>query len=194
MKRKLFGERLQEVVHRDSCEVFARWEAELTAVNREERCSELDIHTYLPGDILPKVDTASMSCGLEVRSPFFDRDVVKFAASLPLEYKLCGMNRKRILKAAFADVIPRSLIDRPKRGFGVPVAQWLRSDWKKQAEERLFGEHLCRGGYIDQKELEKIWRCHCGGRGDYSYLLLNLLILTIFLENEEADFRVCRSN
>ena len=184
LKRTLFGEVLQNAVKWNSGNVFRRVEENLTALNREERCSELDIFTYLPGDVLSKVDTASMSCGLEVRSPFLDKEVVEFAASLPMEYKLCGMNRKRILKAAFSDVIPRELQDLPKRGFGVPVAKWLRTDWNKPAEDILFGSTLCPSGYINKKQLEHIWTCHCKGRGDWSYLLWSLLVFAIFLENE----------
>ncbi|MBR7105103.1 MAG: asparagine synthase (glutamine-hydrolyzing) [Lentisphaeria bacterium] len=187
LKRGLFGERLRESSARDSAEVFYRFESELSALNREERCSELDIHTYLPGDILPKVDISSMSCGLEVRSPFFDKEVVEFAAALPVSYKLCGMNRKRILKEAFKDIIPPELIDRPKKGFGVPVARWLRQDWHEAAQDVLFSGALCREGFVNRKELEKLWTCHCKGRGDWSYLLWSLLGLALFLENERAS-------
>ena len=186
VKRNLFGERLRDAVKWNSNNVFRRIEEQLTAVNREERCSELDIFTYLPGDVLAKVDTASMSCGLEVRSPFLDKEVVEFAASLPMEYKLCGMNRKRILKAAFADVIPPQLQDLPKRGFGVPIAKWLRTDWNQTAQQILFDSPLCAEGFINKQHLEHIWNCHCKGRGDWSYLLWSLLVLAIFLENERT--------
>ena len=185
LKRNLAGPRMKEAVRRRSGELFTALESELTAIDREERCSETDIHTYLPGDILVKVDAASMSCGLEVRSPFFDREVVEFAAKLPMKYKLCGMNRKRILKEAFSDMIPEELKERPKRGFGVPVAHWLRGPWHARAEEVLFESDLCSDGFVEKTELKRIWNCHCSGRGDWSYLLWSLLVFGIFLENRK---------
>ena len=97
------------------------------------------------------------------------------------------MNRKRILKAAFSDIIPQKLQDRPKKGFGVPIAKWLRTDWNKIAEDALFGSTLCSENYINKTQLERIWNCHCKGRADWSYLLWSLLVLAVFLENERSD-------
>ena len=186
VKNSLFGAGMRDAVRHDSSEVFSRVEPDLTARDREERCSELDVFTYLPGDILPKMDTASMSCGLEVRSPFLDREVVEFAASLPMNCKLHGTDRKHILKKAFADVIPAELRKRPKRGFGVPVARWLREDWHDRAQSALFDGDLCRGGFIDGSRLAELWSSHQNGQRDWSYLLLSLLALAIFLDNEKS--------
>ena len=187
VKNALFGERMRDAIRHDSSEVFTRIEPDLTARDREERCSELDVFTYLPGDILPKMDTASMSCGLEVRSPFLDREVVEFAASLPMNCKLHGTERKHILKEAFADVIPLPLRKRPKRGFGVPVARWLRGEWRDRACAALFDGDLCREGFADRNVLRELWESHQSGRRDWSYLLLSLLALAIFLDNEKND-------
>ena len=97
---------------------------------------------------------------------------------------MLGMNRKRILKAAFHDLVPLELQERPKKGFGVPIAQWLRDEWNVQAQEVLFSGPLCQNGFIHKTELQKIWHAHCNGKRDWSYLLWSLLILALFLDEE----------
>ena len=146
-----------------------------------EQCSELDIHTYLPGDVLTKVDIARMACALEVRSPFLDHELVEFAAALPWDFKLHGNDRKHILKAAFADLLPMEVLNRRKRGFGVPIAAWLRTTWRKQAEEALFDGPLFSEGFIERAPLHDIWNAHQSSHSDYSYLLWTLLMLSLFL-------------
>ena len=159
------------------------------ATDPVERCSELDVHTYLPGDILTKIDSASMAVGLEVRSPFLDREVVEFAARLPLAYKLRGWSRKRILRAAFADLLPGELLHRPKRGFGVPVADWLRGAWRQPVEEELLHSGRLTGFGIEIPEVEKLWREHQRREGDWSYLLWSLLNLSLFAERGIAAIK-----
>lgn len=182
LKQTLFGEKLRAAANRNSAELFDALQWELTSVNQIERLSEIDMHTYLPGDILTKVDIASMMYSLEVRSPFLDREVVEFAARLPLSYKLRGTKRKRILCEAFKDVLPREISGRAKKGFGVPVAAWLRRDWRSAAEQALFDGKLCNGEYFRRETVESLWKEHLSGKRDYSYLLWNLLIFSLFLE------------
>jgi asparagine synthase (glutamine-hydrolysing) len=119
---------------------------------------------------------------LEVRSPFLDHELVEFAATLPWDFKLHGNNRKRILKAAFADLLPNEIMNRRKRGFGVPLAAWLRTTWRKQAEEALFDGTLFSEGFIERIPLLKIWNDHQSARSDWSYLLWTLLMLSLFLD------------
>ena len=183
-KQKLFGERLAAATKRDSNEVFESVRWELSSSNRVERLSELDLRTYLPNDILPKVDICSMAASLEVRSPFLDRELVEFAAKLPESYKLSGGNRKYILKEACSDLLPQELSHRAKRGFGVPIADWLRGAWKSQAETVLFESPLCRDGYFREEAVRTLWREHQAGWRDRSYLLWGLLIFALFLGNE----------
>ncbi len=182
LKESLFGEKLQSAANRNSAELFETLQWELTSGNRIERLSELDIHTYLPGDILTKVDIASMAFSLEVRSPFLDREVIEFAARLPLSYKLRGTKRKRILCEAFKDLLPREISARPKRGFGVPIATYLRGEWRNVTEQALFDGKLCNGEYFRRRTVEQIWKEHLSGRRDHSYLLWSLLIFSLFLE------------
>jgi asparagine synthetase B (glutamine-hydrolysing) len=144
------------------------------AVNR-------DLRTYLPGDILPKADVSSMANALELRSPFLDTAVVEFAARLPMKYKLNAKRRKYILCAAFPEFITPELLNRPKRGFGAPMAAWLRDTWKEQAYDKLFNRRLTADGFINNDTLKKYWDLHQQGR-DFSYLLWNLIVFAFFLE------------
>ena len=184
VKRKLFRHKAPEICSHDSSEVFRRAFRMLSGQNEHELCSELDILTYLPGDILQKVDITSMAYALEVRSPFLDREVAEFAARLPWEYKQYKGERKRILKEAFKDIVPQEVFERPKRGFGVPVASWLRTSWKNQAYETLFGGKLV-SSYADETVLNQIWKQHQNRTHDWSYLLWNLLILELFLSRSK---------
>ncbi len=186
-KRRLFGERFRTALAHDSSEIFAQRLWELTAPDPVERLAELDVHTYLANDILPKVDISSMAASLEVRSPFLDREVVEFAAKLPQEYKLSGRRRKHILRAAFADLLPPEVERRPKKGFGVPVARWLRRDWRNLAREALFDSPLTRDGFCNEKELERLWEEHQSERRDHSYLLWGVMNLAMFLTRENES-------
>ena len=85
-----------------------------------------DINFYMAEDILTKVDRAAMAVSLETRAPFLDPRIAQFAASVPAEYKLKGKNGKYILKKAVEDLIPKAILDRPKKGFGIPIAEWLK--------------------------------------------------------------------
>ncbi len=175
LKRKLAGDALRPGLHDYRFPVYA-------SCDPVERWLETDLHTYLPGDILPKVDIASMAVSLEVRSPFFDHELIEFAAGLPLDYKLRGMNRKRLLKAAFADCIPPEIRQGRKRGFGIPLAAWLRGRWAEPARDALFGGILIRDGWMNLAALEEIWNQHQSGERDFSYLLFNGIMLSLFLE------------
>lgn len=181
VKRTLFGERLRGALQHDSGDTFEAIRWEMTAPDQVERCSEFDLQSYLPGDILTKVDIASMAVGLEVRSPFLDRELVEFAARLPEHYKMPGCSRKHILKAAFADQLPETVRNRSKKGFGVPLAAWLRGAWRESTREALFDGPLITDGYINAKPLTTLWLAHQSGRRDFSYILWNLLILSLFL-------------
>lgn len=182
LKLRLFGEQLEEAVFFDSAAAL-----ELpapTAADRIERCLENDLERYLPGDILPKVDTASMAASLEVRNPFLDHELIEFAATLPRHFKLCGRSRKHVLKAAFADAVPPEIRHGRKRGFGVPVGDYLRRQWNAPARELLFDGKLIAESWIAERPLNRLWALHCAGKRDYSYLLFNLVALSLFLDEQ----------
>ena len=184
LKRELFGPGLRDALWHDSSEAFAHLEWELTAENPTEGFSELDIRTYLPGDGCAKLAIASTAADFEVVTPFLNRSITDFSSRLPFEYKMLGKCRKRILKAAFADLLPPELAARRKRGFGSPTARWLRREWRSGAEALLFDSPLCEA-YIDRGALRKLWDAHQSGRSDFSYLLWSLMNLAWFLRRRQ---------
>ena len=132
--------------------------------------------------ILKKVDVASMSASLEVRSPFLDFKIAELSALYPYEYKEKDGVRKRILTDAFAKYLPQGLAQRPKRGFGVPLASWFRNEWRELLRERLLDGVCVKERIFNQPELEHILKAHSCGRADYSYFLFSALVLELFLK------------
>ena len=143
---------------------------------------ELECRTYLPEDILVKVDRASMGHALEVRSPFLDVELAEFAFSLPFSFKQKGSLRKRILCDAFSDLLPEQIFQRPKMGFGLPVAQWLREGWKEPCYDHLLNGEIAKK-WFKRDRLEWKLQEHCDMRADYSYSLFALLVLELWAKN-----------
>jgi len=120
----------------------------------------LDILTYLPDDILCKVDRAAMAVSLETRVPFLDHKVVEFARRLPLGLKLRGGKGKWIVRQALKRHVPEGLFDRPKMGFGVPIEEWLRGDLKDWGASLLTKSRLQQQGYLEAAPVLKKWNEH----------------------------------
>ncbi len=139
---------------------------------------EDDLHRYLPGDVLTKVDVCSMAASLEVRNPFLDPKVSRFARALPVSFKIHDGRRKRILGDAFADYLPPGLERRRKRGFGVPMAAWFRTVWRDRLRAALLDELPKRWEMFDQTAVERLIDEHQTGGKDRSYLLFSLLMLS----------------
>ena len=139
---------------------------------------EDDLRRYLPGDVLTKVDVCSMAASLEVRNPFLDPQVSAFARSLPVDFKIQGGRRKRILGDAFASELPPGWPERRKRGFGVPVAAWFRTVWRDRLREALLDNLPKRWDMFDRAALERLIDAHQTGGKDRSYLLFSLLMLS----------------
>ncbi|MBE6384945.1 MAG: asparagine synthase (glutamine-hydrolyzing) [Lentisphaerae bacterium] len=187
LRRKLFSQEFYSQLCSSGAERFRRNAGTLTTRDRGEIFSEMDLHTYLPGDILPKADISSMANSLEVRSPFLDREVVEFASRIPWEMKLCGKERKSILKEAFGHLLAPEIRSAPKKGFGVPVASLLRNRWYNSAEELLFSEKLLQSGFLNPETLKTLWRQHQSGKLDHSYILWSIIIFALFLKNAVPD-------
>ena len=139
---------------------------------------EDDLHRYLPGDVLTKVDVCSMAASLEVRNPFLDPKVSRFARALPVSFKIHDGRRKRILGEEFEGVLPPGLKLRRKRGFGVPVAAWFRTVWRDQLRTALLDELPKQWPMFDHDALERLINEHQNGGKDRSYLLFSLLMLS----------------
>lgn len=126
----------------------------------------LDLNTYLPDDLLVKSDRASMAASLEVRLPFLAYPLVEFALSLPSSLKVRGFKTKYLLKKAIAPYLPESIIKRPKKGFGIPVAKWLRSDFKPLVEELLSESFIRRQQLFDYGYVSELLQQHQSGAAD----------------------------
>lgn len=146
----------------------------------------LDYKTYLPGDILTKVDRASMAHGLEVRVPFLDYTFVEWAARLPSAHKLRGGEGKYVLKKALEPVLPREVLYRDKMGFAVPLDGWFRSSLVERMTDSLEGQALTQSGFFEAEQLRRIGADHRSGRRDHSAVLWALLMFEGFLHASKA--------
>jgi asparagine synthase (glutamine-hydrolysing) len=143
----------------------------------------LDTRLYLAEDILTKVDRASMAVSLEVRAPFLDHRVAEYAASLPGDYKLRGRRTKYILKRAVADLLPPFVIRRGKKGFGVPVAEWLKVKLKPLARDLLSPERVKRAGLFNPEYITRLQEEHERGVANHRKTLWTLLMFELWHES-----------
>jgi asparagine synthase (glutamine-hydrolysing) len=139
-----------------------------------------DVLTYLPCDILAKVDIASMAYGLECRSPFLDHNVAELAAWMPLKFKRKGKQGKQILLDTFGDLLPASIQNRPKMGFGVPLDSWFRNELKPLLFDVLLDQKSLDRGWFRPEAVQKLVDEHVTAKWDHSYRLWNLLILELW--------------
>ncbi|HEX8771315.1 MAG TPA: asparagine synthase (glutamine-hydrolyzing), partial [Acidimicrobiales bacterium] len=141
-----------------------------------------DTVSYLPDDILVKVDRASMAVGLEVRVPLLDVRVVEAAWRLPLDAKLSGGRGKLALRTLLARRLPEALFERPKAGFVVPIAEWLRGPLREWASELLSPSRLAVEGYLDVRAVQRCWSKHKAGLGNWDQQLWNVLMFESWLD------------
>ncbi|MBI3650441.1 MAG: asparagine synthase (glutamine-hydrolyzing) [Acidobacteria bacterium] len=140
----------------------------------------VDVQSYLPFDLLVKVDITSMANSLEARSPFLDHEVMEFAAALPVELKLKGHTAKYLLKRAFKDLLPSENVERRKMGFGVPVGEWFHSSLRDVLADSLFSEQAHKRDYFQPHEVRKLATEHWERKADHSFKLWNLLMLELW--------------
>jgi asparagine synthase (glutamine-hydrolysing) len=146
----------------------------------------VDFMTWLPGDILVKVDRASMANSLEVRAPTLDHTFVEWAGSIDPALKLVGNNGKRVLKKAFEPLVPNELLYRQKQGFSIPISSWFRGPLKEQIREAMTGKAMADTGFFDTKRLEVLVDQHQSGRCDHGAALWVLSMFESFLRTSVA--------
>jgi asparagine synthase (glutamine-hydrolysing) len=147
-----------------------------------ERMMVLDSVSYLPDDILCKVDRAGMGVSLEARIPFLDHRIYEFAWQLPMHMKLHDGQTKWVLREVLYRHVPRALIERPKLGFGIPLDAWLRGPLKDWADALLNTERIEREGFFHAAPVAELWRAHQAGRHNHGYQLWTLLMFQAWLE------------
>ncbi len=139
-----------------------------------------DVTTYLPGDLLVKMDRMTMAHGLEARSPFLDHELMELAARLPAELKAPGGELKGLLKSALRPILPAEALDRPKQGFGVPLSRWFQRDLNGLLRETLLGERARRRGFFRPEAVRRLVEQHLSGRFLHAHRLWALLMFELW--------------
>jgi asparagine synthase (glutamine-hydrolysing) len=144
-----------------------------------------DALSYFPGDIMAKVDRASMAVSLETRTPFTDPDLIAFAWQLPISMRIQQNKGKWLLRQLLYRYVPPALIERPKSGFSIPLAAWLRGPLKTWAGDLLASDTLTREGYFDAAMVQKLWHSHQSGERDREHQLWNILMFQSWLHHHK---------
>jgi asparagine synthase (glutamine-hydrolysing) len=154
--------------------------ARLSALPWHAQMMHLDFETYLPEDILTKVDRTSMAHSIESRVPLLDNEVVEYAARLPASFKIRDGRRKHILKRAAAALLPPEILQRRKQGFGVPLKVWFRGGLRDLFGDVLLSPRAQQRGYFDRRFVDRLVREHVSGRRDHTLRLWALVVFELW--------------
>ena len=157
----------------------------LSDVGDIQKMMAIDTISYLPDDILVKVDRAAMGVSLETRVPFLDHHIFEFASKIPLAMKLKNGVGKLILRDILYRYVPMELIERPKMGFGIPMSDWLKGPLKEWAEELLGESRLRSQGFFYPEVVRQMWSEHLSGARNWQSQLWAVLMFQAWLENNE---------
>lgn len=166
-----------------SCRPFP--ESKFEMMSTSEQIMILDVLNYLPEDVLTKVDRASMYSSMEVRAPFLHPVITDFALKLPFEYKVGKLGKKTILKALLNKYVPQEYFDRPKQGFAIPLAGWLRIELREWAEEMMANEMLYYVDGLDMSQVKVFWSRLLAGQGQYQHYIWNVAMLSSWLRHNK---------
>ncbi len=186
LHRELFSDSFRERLQGyRALEVLEQHARDAGRVHPVSLAQYLDFKTYLPGDILTKVDRASMAHSLEVRVPILDHEFVEWVAGLPASIKLNGREGKHVFKKALEPHLPAEILYRPKMGFAVPLASWFRGPLAKRVRTTVLGERLMDAGVFNRTVLKRIVEQHQSGQREYSAPIWALLMFDGFLRHSE---------
>ena len=171
---------LKESGEQDSTKLLVHAFKQSNAQDLLHKTLDVDVHSYLPDDLLVKVDVATMAYGLEARSPFLDQEVMEFCARLPPSMKLQGSVKKFVLKKAAKDLLPPEILNRPKMGFGVPIDHWLRNELREIAHDILLSPRATQRGYFKTAVVERLLNEHVKKKRAWHFQLWNLLMLELW--------------
>jgi asparagine synthase (glutamine-hydrolysing) len=177
-KQECYGRAMREHLQRSALDLFEPYFE--PGGNLVGAANRADIHTYLPDDLLVKVDVASMAHGLEARSPLLDHALVEWAVGLPAEVRMARGATKTLFKSAMAPYLPAELLRRPKMGFSCPVDQWFRNQLKELAYDTLLSQSACGRGLFRPDRIGVMLDEHCAGRNDHHRRLWALLMLELW--------------
>ncbi len=161
-------------------EPVARYYCHNDATDSLGRSQFTDINFYMTDDVLVKMDRMGMAHSLEIRCPLLDHRILEFAAKLPTALKIRGRNGKLVLRALAARHLPREIQSRPKQGFSVPAASWLRGELRPMAEELVFKVQRAFDNLLDKRALERLWQEHQSAARDHSVFLWGLMMLGLW--------------
>ena len=183
-KREILAWEVRERVDAAPTSQFVRAAlADCVAGDRLNRVLYQDMKLYLEGGILPKVDRAAMAVSLETRVPLLNRDITSFLAATPISLKLRGFTRKWLLREAVKGILPDDILERPKKGFGIPIARWFTAELREMAQDYFSAERLRRQGLFDPEAVGRLLRDHLDRRRNNHKMLWTLLMFQLWWEN-----------
>jgi asparagine synthase (glutamine-hydrolysing) len=144
------------------------------------RMQYIDLHTWLPGDILMKADKMTMANSVELRVPFLDKEVFEFAATIPTKYRIKGGTTKYVLRKAVADILPPSVVTRPKLGFPIPTREWIRGEMRDFVHDVFAASHVDE--FLDRAYILQLLNAHCAGTRDFARPIWTVLIFLLWYE------------
>jgi asparagine synthase (glutamine-hydrolysing) len=192
-KKGIYNEQFsKELEHVDSVDYIIAKSEEVETDDLIDKLLYIDINSYLPEDLLVKVDIATMANSVEARVPFLDHQFMEFVAGIPSQLKLKGSKTKFILKTAFKDFLPDAIFKRRKMGFGVPVSRWFRNELRDYVHEILLDPRTLNRGYFKREGIERLLNDHIALRYDHSAKIWALLFLEmwfrVFIDKEGESF------
>jgi asparagine synthase (glutamine-hydrolysing) len=193
-KPQLYTAEFQQQVSRDGAfGLFRDYASRVRSPDALDTLLYVDAKTYLPGDILTKVDRMSMAASLEARTPLLDHKLIEFVARMPAALKMKGLKTKHIFKQAIAEVVPAEILNRSKQGFGVPITEWINRELRERIRDTFTDARTRHRGYVEPRYVDVLLDEHERGRRDHSTALWALFVLELwqrtFVDNFETRFQ-----